>query len=340
MKQDLEFDVPFAAYINPRLARVLPSHMDWLRAFDLLPAVGAEEEYLDWDFPSLSAWWWPNAEDEQLRLGLDIFGWLVIFDGQFDRSRGTDIDHATEFVNELVHIARHPEDPLPGYASPAAAAFKDVWDRERADMLPHWQRRAALNWSKLFESVVAETKNRVGSRIPDKVEYDRVRDDSGLMYVLLDASELICDCKVSLAVQKSPELQRMRLATVRGCNYIQDLFSVNKEEIQDDPNNIVFVLGNQNTLTRSESYRAAVALVREITDDFLRAEARIPRMLDRLGASVEDRKATYFLVDNMRANFAAAYEWTRNSNRYTSSARTREEQPGFLGDVGTRRLIS
>ncbi|MER6566943.1 hypothetical protein ABT288_12280 [Streptomyces sp. NPDC001093] len=339
MPQDLRFDLPFAAHANPQLAPAVPRHLQWLRSFGLLPAADAEAQYLDWEFPALSGFWWPHATGAELDLALDAFAWMVLFDGQFDTALGMDAGRTRAAVDDMIAALRAPEASTAA-AAPAAAAFRDLWNRERDGMTRPWHARATQNWQRCFEAFAAEAANRCGRRIPTPTAYDRIRDAAGYMPVLLDLSERVYRCEIPAAVHETAVFRTLRKATVRGCNYIEDLFSLHKEEVQGDPHNIVLVLEHHHRLTRPQAIDKAIGLVHFWTDTFLDAESKVPAMLERLNAPAEVRGNVHRIVGNMRDNFAAAYTWTRTSPRYTNPATRREDQPGYLGDILTPRHLT
>ncbi|MEU8622496.1 hypothetical protein [Streptomyces sp. NPDC048623] len=329
--QNLQFDMPFALRRNPALQEVLPAHLAWLHTFGLLPDEGAEQEYLRWDAPALSAYWWPTADSEGLLLGLDLYGWIFAFEGQFDGPVGNDVDATRAAVQSI--LDELDETPAHTPANPAAAAFRDLWARLGDGMSPHWSRRAATNWNNYLSAVLSETRNRAQGIIPDETSYREIREVSGLMYLLLDATERIGRCEISPAVYGTRPFQTMHQATVRACNFCEDLFSWQKERLQGDPHNLVFILERERGYSQSEAVDAVVSIVREYAKEFLRSEAELPGVLERLNEPLEGRARAYAMTDYMRANFSGTYEWCRVSPRYTSTAPTREEQPGYLGDI-------
>lgn len=102
--QILEFDLPFAARFNPHLDAALPRHLAWIEEFRLLPGQRALDEYLDWRFPDLAARWFPAAGESDLGLGLDVYAWMVVLDGQWDTALGRNPDEVKRAVGDLAAV--------------------------------------------------------------------------------------------------------------------------------------------------------------------------------------------------------------------------------------------
>lgn len=327
-------DMPFAARKNPLLGECLTAHLDWMRGYSLLDGEDAEREYLNWDAPALGAYWWPSAAAPDLLLGLDLYGWIFAFEGQFDGQLGYQPQRTLEAVDQLTSVLCEPA-PGPGDESPAVLGFRDLWLRISQGMPDYWKQRARVNWANYFAAVVAEVGHRAVGQVPSEDSYLKIRDTSGLMYLLLDATERIGHCQIPRPVFESAEFQALHQATVWACNLCEDLHSWRKEEVQADPHNLVFVLERERGYQRHEAIDAIQKIVGDHAKSFLRAEASIPDALDRLRVPVPARPAVYMMIDYMRANFSATHEWCRASARYSSPATTRDTQPGYLGDILT-----
>lgn len=329
---DLVMDIPFVSRCNPGLAATVPRHLDWLNRHGLLADDGAEARYLDWRFPEMPARWWPDTTGHDFDFACNMYAWLLILDGQFDRDWGFDVERTRDAMRELVAVLHHAG---PSGASPAVTSFTEIWDWQRSGMSRFYVDRARSNWENVFKAFEAETHGRIAGGVPSESDYLRLRHASGLMHPLLDMNERLRRREVGPVVWQSPVFRALHEATVwLGC-LIDDVYSYEREELQGDYHNLVFVFERSRDLPRAEAVNAAVAVVEDHARAFLAAEARLPEALDRLGVPADQRTAVYECVEDMRLEIAACNVWCRTSSRYTPVVGGRDEQNGYLGDIFT-----
>jgi pentalenene synthase/avermitilol synthase len=325
----VQFDVPFVARLNPAVPGAVSRHLAWLERFRLLPRAGAVDEYLDWRFPDLTARWFPAAVGRDLDLILDAYAWMVVLDGQWDSPVGRDPVVVRDAVDNLMSVVRGSR-----YRSCAAAdALADIWNRQGEGMSGPWRERAAGNWERFFASVVEEAVNRRVGAVPTEAEYRNNRDTTGYMWILLDFTERLRHYEVPEVVREAPEFQGLIRSYIWAHNVIQDLFSFEREAVQGDVHNIVFVFEHHRRISRAAAIDLAVSVVREEFKAFVAAEAALPAALDRLRVPLGERAGLYEVIDDLRTTFNATYTWCGSTSRYRSTATTPEGQPGFLGDV-------
>jgi hypothetical protein len=325
--QSIEFDVPFVVRLNPHYADVLPKHMIWARG--LLPSPGAEQKYLNWETPELSAFWFPFLGPEELLYAMNSFGWMVLFDGQFDQELGLDISGARKIVAHFQGLLSGQEAPN----GPASSAFAEIWAEQYAGMSNDYKTRAGENWNNFFQSVLYETENRASRRIPSVNDYLRIRYTTGYMPVLYDFTERLYRIELPPDVKSSVAFRDLYTSYVWAHNLMEDLLSYQREEYQEDPHNIVFVLERENKLSREQAIAEAIHRTRSYFHSFVLAEAALPACLDELKTPISARQDIYTLTDSFRASFAGGYYWCRKSTRYQNGAANRAEQSGFLGNI-------
>lgn len=309
-------------------------HRAWARHFGLVRGEAAIARHRAWRAEDVAAMWYLHAEGDELNLGADIFGWFLLFDDQFDGPRGESPEAAAQVIDEVIGAM------APGAAgraglSPAAAAFADLWARERQGMSPAWRERAERNWREYLRTYVAEAENRRRRAALSVREYMALRDKSGVMYVLLDTLERVGRYEVPGAIYQSAELRGMYDVCVQTVNVVNDVLSLAKEEARGDPHNLVLVLERERRCDRAAAIGEVQAMVRGWTDQFLAAEASLPRACDRLGLAIKDRTAVYQFVEGMRAAIRGNYDWCAQTPRYSQADLRPEGEPAYLEDIAT-----
>ncbi|MGW1530091.1 terpene synthase family protein [Streptomyces sp. NPDC002159] len=167
--------------------------------------------------------------------------------------------------------------------------MRDIWLRLCTGMPESWCADMAKDWRNFFDSVVQEAVNRFKGAVPTEGEYRANRDTTGYMRLLLRLSERMRYYAVPSRVGQDAAFQALMEPYVWAHNILQDLFSFERECVQGDMHNIVFVLEHHRHMTRPQAIEAAVGLLREQFAAFLHAGAALPSALDRLGVPGADR---------------------------------------------------
>ncbi|MEV6995953.1 hypothetical protein AB0N87_43725 [Streptomyces sp. NPDC093228] len=272
--QSLEFDMPFPGRVNPEIDYAIPRHLEWLDRFRLLPDYGSLEQYLDWGFPDLGSRWFPAAAGEDLDLALDAYAWMVVLDGQWDTHTGQDPVAVQSAVDSLYRVISGSlqQGADVGEYSAAGLALRDIWLRLCEGMPPSWCADMAKDWRSFFDSVVQEAVNRSNKAIPTEREYRANRDTTGYMRLLLRLSERMRHYAIPSRVGQDNAFQALTEPYVWAHNILQDLFSFEREAVQGDMHNIVFVLEHHRGMTRPLAVETAVGLLRDQFAAFTHAE--------------------------------------------------------------------
>ena len=334
MSQDVEFDIPFPPRINAHSEAAGERHLDWACRFGLVRSASAIARHRAWRAADVASMWYLHATGGELDLGADIFGWFLVFDDQFDGPRGERPEAAAAVIEEVISTMG-PDAGGHRRLSPAAAAFADIWSREKEGMSPAWQERAARNWREYLSTYVTEAVNRSRRTDLSVREYMELRDKSGVMYVLLDTLERIGRFEVPPAIYRSPQLQVMYDMTVQVINIVNDVLSLAKEESRGDPHNLVLVLEREKRCSRATAIKEIQSMVRSWTDRFLEHEAQIPHVCDSLGIRVEERIPVYQFIEGMRAAIRGTYDWCARTVRYSRADIRPPDEPAYLEDIAS-----
>ena len=106
------------------------------------------------------------------------------------------------------------------------------------------------------------------------------------------------------------------MAAAEPSSCINDIHSLEREERRGDPHNLVTVLGTTSAAPQ-EAIDAAVDLTHRYLGDYLRLEAQVPELCDKLGLDPADREA----VNGRRGHqgwIRGNHDWARNTGRYAA----------------------
>ncbi|MFB7438320.1 hypothetical protein ACFXC8_45400 [Streptomyces sp. NPDC059441] len=334
--QEYSFELPFPSRVSQAMESAAVHHFRWVQEHGLL---GQESlpEYRRWNVPEVAARFWPHAGGADLELGIDIAGWFILVDDQFDGPLGVEPHRVTRIVQELIDVVYARPGAVPAVPkkslTPAASGLISLWSRQVRGMSAAWQQRSTRNWEDFLNAYTSESNNRRNGIIPDVSTYLSLRHKAGLENVLIDYAERIGHYEVPDALFALPEIQEMHNATVQVVNIVQDVFSVAKEEARGDCHNLVLVLQHHRNYSRGEALAEARSIVRGHTDEFLRLKARLPALFDAAALPPHDRGIAYVFVDDLQAQMKGCHDWCRSSSRYSRVIRARPDEPTYLEEM-------
>jgi 5-epi-alpha-selinene synthase len=137
-----------------------------------------------------------------------------------------------------------------------------------------------------------------------------MRRYTGAMDTVFDCIELVEHLHLSKAVREHSTVSRLRLMANNCVCWANDLFSVDKELLEHNTHNLVFVLRSEYGLTLSEAVEQAVTMHDAEVRAFEWFAARMPSFGEEMDAAVRIYVAG--LRSWMRGNIA----WARETPRY------------------------
>ncbi|KOY53826.1 hypothetical protein ADK59_33540 [Streptomyces sp. XY332] len=140
---------------------------------------------------------------------------------------------------------------VPPYAG-GQQAFVDLVDRANGSppcrSHPHWIRMTSANWSGILNESIAEDKAASDGRALSVEEILRMRDYTGVQYVIMDMIERAGGYVLPAAIRESEAMRSMRLHANREMWVTQETQSLHKEEGAGDPN-LVLALERERGLS-------------------------------------------------------------------------------------------
>ncbi|MFE1791960.1 hypothetical protein ACFW7J_26810 [Streptomyces sp. NPDC059525] len=308
-------------------------HMSWLRRTGMLKTEEEIEQLMAWGPERAGAHFHPRAREDDRLLASDFYGWMILLDGQFDGLAGQDSRRAEMVVQGLLAVL----DPNAAPSAPVLAgerALADLWQRLCSGMSPAWRERAAKDLGDFITAYRTEAIHRAARMCLPVEKYLRLRFDSGGTGIILDITERLHGFEIPAVAWAHPLIQRMRELTVHVTDVVQDVLSLDKEELDSDLNNIVVVLTHDDpSLTPQAAVTRVQTMVQEWTREFLALQARAGGMCDALDLPGQSRTAVFQYIDAMRSCMRGNYDWCRTSPRYDPRYLAGRSTTGLLGTM-------
>jgi Terpene synthase family 2, C-terminal metal binding len=274
----------------------------WARRHGLVDADGAAERLQRIRCGSFAAHTYPRASVELVELGANLIAWLFLFDDKHGESSD---------LREMIRAFERCEAVLRDGAVTEGGAFERALADLRARALKlggdaGWLGRFSESMGRYFNGCVLEYPYRLQNLPPTLATYRQLRCWSIGAYPVFDLIEL------SEGEPTPPA--RFRLGELRYlgallCSWVNDIHSHRKEEVAQDPLNLVTVLERERGLALEEAYEAAVDVYHVDLDRFNAAAEALVAAKD---ATAADHNIARALSEWVHGNCV----WTRTSGRY------------------------
>ncbi|MFD8525317.1 hypothetical protein ACFV2D_35745 [Streptomyces capillispiralis] len=320
MPQDVDFFLPISPQVNP-LERTAKSHsLRWAQRFSLATSDQASQRILAYDMAGLMSRWFPYAAGPDLNLSIDAMVVAVLFDDHFESTKrvlsSTEARHLSE---RFINIMQFPEVSAQGTLI-LEAAFADVWSRLTEGMSQEWRRRTARNWADFFEANVSEVENRSRQEIMNVPDYLMFRRRSGFVQPMIDMTERIYHFELPPDIHEMPQIQALRDVAADVIDAVNDMHSLEKEEADKDPHNLVTVIRENQQCTRDD----AIIIARDMTNlwvrKFLTLSAQLSEVNSKSGIdqriSSDINRWAAAMKDAIRGN----HDWGASTARYSGAS--------------------
>jgi hypothetical protein len=303
--QDVDVFMPFPPRISPDASAARARAVAWARAHGLITCPADEERFTLWDIAGLMARWLPDATGTVLDQAVNVVNLITILDDQFDSPANRDPERAAQIGFDFAQLARPGGAAIPD--GPLAQAYGEVRDWLYGGASPIWTQRAFIHHRWYLDACASEARNRFDRRTPERAEFSAQRRKSGYVYPMLDLSQKAYCFELPDAMYEDPVVARMAQITADVISTLNDLHSLEKEEIRGQQrDNLVHVLMHESGCSRNESIAEIVQMAESWIREFIRLEQR-----------ANDDAFTRRFIDCMRSAIRGYFDWSRATARYS-----------------------
>jgi Terpene synthase family 2, C-terminal metal binding len=298
----------------------------WELSYGLVGSEDGISRYHLWNLKDFVGCAYPHAEPGA---GIDLVGKFITAAIQLDDF----IDHAVsaaeclETIEPLLQIVR-ADGAYTDYSAlpPIYNAFADVIRESVRLGTYEWWNRARENWINALTAIVHETANREFRGKP--APYDiflEIRRQSGYMEPFLDIIEPASGLMVPNVARCSPQLSIMRRIVADLGNFINDVYSVEKEIESGQYDNLVFVLQSEGGLTIDAAIQSAFSIIERRAERFLEIRSELPAVYKTLSFTPAATESVQVYADALEMWVSGFVSWQTRSPRYQTEQRSEQQ---------------
>jgi hypothetical protein len=258
-------------------------------------------------FARLAALTYPRVGADELALVCNWITWLFFHDDCLCDDSDVDEAELARLHARMLGVLRG-ETPAPRESS-LLHMLADLRDRCRRWADRGWMERFTGDVDRYLQSNRWEAANRDSGATPPLAAYVKMRRYTGAMDTVFDFVELAEHLHLGRVVREHTALSRLRLMANNCVCWANDIVSVDKELLEHNAHNLVFVLRHAHKLTLADAVERAAAMHDEECRAFEWSAARLPRFGGETDAAVRIYVAG--LRSWMRGNIAWAAETPR-----------------------------
>jgi hypothetical protein len=314
--------LPLSSTVNPLVDRAAECTSNWQKEFDLTAQGTAWKPLAELQPTLLAAQAFPRADLDTLTLASEWLAWFFHVDDLFDEgAAGAKTQLArlvTETLRGLIHSLRIPDDEDSAVPRAMMEALLDLLLRTRQVMSPVQFQMFVHHVNCYTEVLTAEAVNRETRTVPDLDSYCALRRDTGPFFPFIDLVEHAEAVRLPNDFYGTGEYERLLTITADISGYINDFFSVGKEQERQDCHNLLLVLQKANNATIAEAAVMAVKIIVERLGEFNAIAAELPSSFESQKWNETSRAAVACWIGGLRS-FLCHSAWYIGHDRYRAA---------------------
>ena len=306
---------PAGETVNPHHAEVELHNVAWVRRHS--PGMADDDDLLRrvrrTRFSRLAAFTYPRVGAAELALICNWITWLFLHDDCYCDDGDTDEAGLTAFHREVLAVLRGEHAPRPGDVS-LLHMLVDLRRRMLVWSDAAWMSRFIGSVDRYLQSTRWEAHNRGQGVVPPLAAYVKMRCYTGAMDSVYDCIELGEHLRLGPEIREHSTIITLEQMAGNCVCWANDIFSVNKELLEHNAHNLVFVLRHEHQLTLADALAKAVAMHDAELHAFEWAAARLPDFHREFGAEKAQQVRRY--VAGLRSWVRGNAAWSWETPRY------------------------
>ena len=322
----LQVHAPPAEAINPHHAAAELQNVAWVQRHS--PGMADDDDRLRrlrlTGFSRLAGYTYPRVGRDELALICNWITWLFLHDDCYCDDGDGNEETLAEIHRGVLAVLRGQRAPAVDEPS-LLHMLVDLRRRMLVYTSPGWLERFVLSVDCYLQSTRWEAYNRGQGVTPPLAIYVKMRGYTGAMDSVYDCIELGEHLHLDPAVREHSAITSLQQMAGNCVCWANDIFSVNKELLEHNTHNLVFVLRHELGLTLSEALERATAMHNAELQAFEWSVARLPDLRREFG--LEMGAAAQVYVAGLRSWVRGNVAWSLETPRYKGCLSMRGHGP-------------
>ncbi|AKJ07106.1 Germacradienol synthase [Archangium gephyra] len=284
------------------------------------PNIWTRQELESHDYGLLCAYTHPRCDVAELNLLTDWYVWVFYFDDHFlqQYKKTRDLPGAKAYLERLRGFMPLGELRYPEPTNPVEHGLVDLWTRTVPSMSDGWRRRFATSTGHLLQESLWELRNIHASRIPNPVDYIRMRRRVGGAPWSADLVEHAVAAEVPDRIAAERPLRVLKDAFSDAVHLRNDIFSYQREtESEEELNNCVLVLETFLHLPVQQAANRVNDIITSRLHQFEHtALTELPPLYTEQAVTPAEQAAVAAYVEGLQDWQSGGHEWHLRSSRY------------------------
>lgn len=268
---------PAGETVNPNYAEAELQNVAWVQRHNL--GMADDDDCLRrlrlTQFSRLAAFAHPRVGTAELALICNWITWLFLHDDCYCDDGDADETSLAAFHREVLAVLHGEHAPRAGDVS-LLHMLVDLRQRMLAWSNPAWLSRFIVSVDRYLQGTRWEAENREQGVVPPLAAYVRMRGYTGAMDSVFDCIELGEHLHLGPVIRQHTAIITLEQMAANCVCWANDIFSVDKELLEHNAHNLVFVLRHEHQLTLADAIEKAVAMHDAELHAFEWAAARLP----------------------------------------------------------------
>lgn len=298
---------------NPCFQEAKDHTEEWLTNFGILNSddVDLREKVNKAKFSDMTAYFWPQADLEQLKLLNDWVYWLFIFDDILEVSSPDDVEKAGQKIIDIMGGAKHELS-----TDPFINSYQDWWTRFQEMTSEGCQKRIIKGYNDFFDSCHQAAIYKIQSKTHSLEDYIPFRRSNVAAFVTFALSEVVD--KTPEWVFEDKRVPVLLELAADSFSLVNDFHSVDKERAEGAIENYILLLEKEKKdLTEEEAKDYTFDKIEKNT-------AEIKKIYQQIKSEPNKEELRSYLegiIDMLVGNI----EWGYNTKRYVVADNSEKE---------------
>jgi len=298
-------DWPYPRHLNPHYSQARAESSSWIQRFHAFRP-SAQRAFDACDFNLLSAFAYPNMNEDQLRTACDFMNLVFVFDEQSDLQ---DDKGAQLLANIIMDALRNPHTPRPLGEPILGEIARQFWERAIQDATPSCQKRFIETFELYASSVVEQAHDRTHGTQRDIATYFDLRRET------IGATSAFALLEMNMNLPDHVLQHPIIVALTRTCIDLiilgNDLYSYNVEQARgDEEHNLLTIVMKELSIDVHGAIDWLESLNAKLVVQYASLYQRVPSWREPIDSQL--REYVHGIANWVRAN----EEWSFESQRY------------------------